>query len=200
MVASVIEPISGKTVLDFGCNLGGFLKVLWDEHQYQFGVGVDTNQDVINVAQREAGMYPIKFHKIDVGMNGVLETSPNTFDLAFSHEVLHFVPDIKDHARLMRRVLRLGGSYYALRSFSKDEVWERHKERVSKDGAEPRRYLPDDIVDAFEDEQFAVSARLLPLDWFTSCDREKRNEYFGLMGMLEHYSQRKILYRFSKIQ
>lgn len=201
MISAVTEPKqASEIVLDYGCNLGGFLKLLHDERGFSLGVGIDTEPHLINKAQQERGTYPIEFHEISYDKAEFLENSPDMFNLAFSHEVLHLVRDIHEHAKLMKSILKPSGSYYAVRSFSKPEVWQRHKEMLKKEkGLKPLYLSPDDIVDAFENEGFAVHARLLPFNWFTPCDRKKRDEYFGLMGMLEHYSQRKILYQFTKL-
>jgi SAM-dependent methyltransferase len=199
MISAIIEPKRpDEVVLDYGCNLGGFLKLLHEERGFSLGVGVDTGRNLVNTARQARGTCPIEFHEIEYDKAVFLQNSPSMFDLAFSHEVLHLVRDIHEHAELIHAVLKADGSYYAVRSFSKPEVWQRHKETLKKKGLQPFYLSPDDIVDAFESKGFDVQARLLPFNWFTPCDRKKRDEYFGLMGMLEHYSQRKVLYRFAK--
>jgi SAM-dependent methyltransferase len=199
MIAAVTEhKTSNEVVLDHGCNLGGFLKLLYDERGFTWR-RVDTEHNIIETARKEIGSYPIELYGIDDDDAGILNSSPDVFSLAFSHEVLHLVRDINEHAKLIKLILKDNGSYYAVRSFSKPEVWQMHKEKLIEKGLRPQYLTPDDIVDAFENAGFAVGAQLLPFNWFTPSVRKKRDEYFGLMGMWEHYSQRKILYRFTKL-
>jgi hypothetical protein len=63
------------------------------------------------------------------------KSSADVFNLAFSHEVLHLVRDMNEHAKLINFILKASGSYYAVRSFSKPEVWQMHKEKLMEKGS-----------------------------------------------------------------
>jgi SAM-dependent methyltransferase len=75
--------LSGKRVLDAGCNRGGFLRLLCGECGIAAGYGYDPASGAIADARRLAGDCPLVFE--------VAETVPAAWDgvdVAFSHEVL----------------------------------------------------------------------------------------------------------------
>lgn len=100
--------LSGKAVLDYGCNRGLFFHLLSSQHPFAKGVGVDVSEASIQEAQKLKKDLPLEFGPI-----ALLDQHANSFDLAFSHEVIYLLPDLKAHARQMNSVLKDGGVYYA---------------------------------------------------------------------------------------
>ncbi len=66
MISAVTEPKQAdEVVLDYDCNLGGFLKLLHDERGFSLGVGVDTERNLIKMAQQASVTYTIEYHEIE---------------------------------------------------------------------------------------------------------------------------------------
>lgn len=192
MISCLVEPsLEEKTILDFGCNLGGFLKVLYDRFPFKSGVGVDIRPQFLEYANKHKDAYPVEY--VDAGM---LAQFAGTFHVAFSHEVIHLVGNLAEHASLIKTVLKPGASYYVVRSFSKPEIWDQTKEAAQQHNLTVSDLTPQSVVDTFEQAGYEVSVRLLPFNWFAPCGREVTADYDGLKNMLEHYSQRKLIFRF----
>ena len=102
---------STKRVLDFGCNRGGFLRLLYALRPFRSGVGIDIASESISAAKAaaEAGDAPLHFE-------ATTDLSPwaGAFDVAFSYEVIYLLPELKRHAEQLHSVLRKGGVYYAV--------------------------------------------------------------------------------------
>ncbi|MCM2344731.1 MAG: class I SAM-dependent methyltransferase, partial [Alphaproteobacteria bacterium] len=150
------DTLSGKKVLDFGCNRGGFLKLLHQQKPYAEGLGVDIADESVAFANSHKGNTPCTYDH-----SRVLATKTGEFDIAFSHEVVYLLPDLLAHAREMRSVLKIGGVYYlAIGEYAENPLWERWKKTVSEfSPVPPQTYSLQDIAKAFQDSGFAVSIR-----------------------------------------
>jgi SAM-dependent methyltransferase len=199
-VISKIEPaLEDKVVLDYGCNLGGFLKLLFEKSPFQNGIGIDIDREAIEQAQQEGGNYPIQYVCVDKYDRGMLDSFQNLVNIAVSIETIHLVADIVVHAQQMNEILKVGGSYYAVRSFHRDpKVREKHREKLIRDYPDLQDFTPDEVAVAFERAAFDVNVRLLPFDWFAPCGPSEREDYNGLVGMVDHYSTGKLFFRFTK--
>jgi SAM-dependent methyltransferase len=103
MLATIDVELSGRRVLDAGCNQGGFLRLLAAEAGIAAGYGYDPAAFAIADARRLAGDEPLTFE--------VSDTVPADwagFDVAFSHEVLYLVHDLSAHATAIHRSLAAG--------------------------------------------------------------------------------------------
>ena len=49
---SVPHDLSASTVLDYGCNQGGFLRLLYDSHPFKAAVGIDIEDPAIDFDRR----------------------------------------------------------------------------------------------------------------------------------------------------
>lgn len=101
--------LSGASVLDYGCNQGGLLRMLLAERPFACGLGIDTASHSIAKA-RELSVHPnLAFEVRD-------SPAPHAeaFDLAISHEVIYLIDDVATHAREMLAALKKGGVYYAV--------------------------------------------------------------------------------------
>lgn len=107
MLDTIDADLSGKRVLDAGCNRGGFLRLLCAEADIGAGYGYDPAAGAITDARRLSSDRRLAFE--------VPETVPagwERFDVAFSHEVLYLIHDLSSHAAAIQQSLVPGGVYY----------------------------------------------------------------------------------------
>jgi SAM-dependent methyltransferase len=100
--------LSTLTVLDYGCNRGGFLRLLSELKPFAKGYGVDVAADAIATAQQQHNALPISFGTLDL-----LDQLPGAIDIAFSHEVFYLLPNLIAHGQHIAAALKPGGVYYA---------------------------------------------------------------------------------------
>src|SRR5215468_4523726 len=105
---SVPHDLSQSTVLDYGCNQGGFLRLLYDNHPFKSAVGIDIARESVARAELLKGHRPIAYRVTDSAAS-----LDRRFDYAFSHEVIYLLPDLAVHARDMYAAMRAGGTYVA---------------------------------------------------------------------------------------
>ena len=58
---SVPHDLHESTVLDYGCNQGGFLRMLYDRHPFQGAVGIDIARESVARAELLKGHRPIEY-------------------------------------------------------------------------------------------------------------------------------------------
>lgn len=185
--------LSGKAVLDFGCNQGGFLRHLHAIRPFRKALGVDIAEQSVARANALKGELPIQY-QTGVDLVGWDEA----FDIAFSHEVIYLVPDIEKHARDIRRVLKPGGVYYAVTGCHTDNpLWPRWRELVAErtNTAVQDRSVTD-YAQAFAAAGLAVSARKLAFDGFIPYSADSWTPDFA--AALDYYTQTKIVFRLVK--
>ena len=152
--------LQAKTVLDFGCNQGAFLRFLYHERPFAQGVGVDLARQSIAVANERKGNLPLTY----VATN-TLAPYPQHFDLAISSSVIYLIADLAAHAQAMRAALKPGGVYYATYTdYSGNPSLPHMKAEIDRYGAVPMQlHTLDEIAWAFQANGFQVSARRLPV-------------------------------------
>lgn len=186
--------LSGGTVLDYGCNQGGFLRLLYAERPFLRGAGVDLALDSLAVARERARGLPLDFHDV-----AWLDGNAGRFDTAFSHEVLYLIPDLAAHAALVRRSLKPGGVYYAAIGCHTDNPqWGAWKELIGRYSSLPvLDYSLDDYARAFFDAGFSVAAKPYSFSGFVPL--KKDNPYFpSVRDSLDYYTVHKTLFRFGR--
>src|SRR5882757_6488717 len=99
---SVPHDLHDSTILDYGCNQGGFLRMLYDRHPYKGAVGIDIARESVARAELLKGHRPIDYKLADSAAS-----LGRTFDYAFSHEVLYLLADLAAHAQDIKAALRL---------------------------------------------------------------------------------------------
>ena len=62
---SVPHDLSASTVLDYGCNQGGFLRLLYDRHPFKAAVGIDIARESVARAELLKGHRPIEYKVAD---------------------------------------------------------------------------------------------------------------------------------------
>jgi SAM-dependent methyltransferase len=192
MDVSMPHDLAQSTVLDYGCNQGGFLRMLYDRHPYLSAVGIDIARESVARAELLKGHRPIDYKVTDSAA-----TLGRTFDFAFSHEVIYLLPDPAAHARDIRAALRPGGAYVAAMGCHTDSaLWPRWRTLIAKTSSIPiYDHSLEAVSKAFADAGFTVSVRPLALDAFMHVSLG--SPYFPrIADQLHYYSSDKVLFRF----
>ncbi|WP_306145193.1 bifunctional 2-polyprenyl-6-hydroxyphenol methylase/3-demethylubiquinol 3-O-methyltransferase UbiG [Roseibium sp. MMSF_3412] len=184
--------LSASDVLDFGCNQGGFLRLLHDLRPFNSGTGVDIARRAVAIAKTLKGNRPITYHAAED-----LADLERKFDIAFSHEAIYLVGDLDRHARQMAGALKPGGCYYAVTCCHRDSpLWAMWRARIEEFSNVPvPNHSIADIAGAFRNAGFAVSVRRFLANAFVPFSEP--NEYFPTdADRLETYSRWKLMFRF----
>lgn len=195
MLDTIDTDLAGKRVLDAGCNRGGFLRLLVDSAGIAEGYGYDPASGAVTDARRLAGDRPLSFE--------VATTVPDgwgDFDLAFSHEVLYLLEDLRTHASGLFDALRPGGAYFAVMGVHGGSpmmaAW--HAANAAKLGLR-RLYDLDEVAGVFEAAGFSVSVANLKLGFIpVSAHRHGHEHRNDLLAWVNYYSREKILFRFTR--
>lgn len=199
MLDTIDVDLAGTRVLDAGCNRGGFLCLLSDACGIAEGRGYDPAAGAIDDARRLAGPRPLHFEVADSVPRGW-----DTFDVAFSHEVLYLIHDLSAHADAIFEALTPGGAYYAVMGVHAESPlmadWHRaHMEELQL----PNLYSIDEVAGVFGASGFEVAgARLkigfVPASGHTSSDRAGTPPVSAapdLLRWIEYYNDYKLLMR-----
>ena len=189
---SVPHDLSASTVLDYGCNQGGFLRLLYDSHSFLRAVGIDIARESVARAELLKGHRPIEYKVADTAAS-----LGRTFDYAFSHEVIYLLPDLAAHARDIRAALQPGASYVAAMGCHTDSsVWPRWRKLISETSSIPLYdHSLEDVSKAFAEAGFTVSVRPLALNAFMQVTIG--SAYFPkVVDQLRYYTTDKVLFRF----
>jgi SAM-dependent methyltransferase len=184
----------GKSVLDFGCNQGGFLRVLYDTKPFKSGVGVDLASNSIDKANSLSDNRPITYHDPEYPITNSLN-----FDLAFSHEVLYLLKDLDEHASYIKNVLTTDGVYYAaIGCHTENPSWDHWVSLISDySNIQVQNYSLDDYAQAFFDHGFEVSARAFNYSGFIPIKND--NSYFPkIKDTIDYHNIVKTLFRFKR--
>ena len=191
---SGLGDLSNSDVLDFGCNQGGFLRLLHATHRFRSGVGIDIARDSVARAEALKGDRPLSYH-----VGSQVAPLGRRFDLAFSHEVLYLLPDLAAHARDMAEALRPGASYIAAMGCHRDmPLWPRWRELIaSMSTVKVQDHSLEDVAVAFADAGFGVAARSLQLEGFLPVSLGNRH-YPRIIDLIRYYTIDKVLFRFTR--
>ncbi|HEJ7128588.1 MULTISPECIES: class I SAM-dependent methyltransferase [Serratia] len=185
--------LSGVKVLDFGCNQGGFLRLLYQLRPFQQGLGVDIARRSVDEANRLKGHLPVVY-QTDTRLNGW----DDHFDIAFSHEVIYLIDDIALHAADILRVLKPGGVYYAVTGcHTGNPLWPQWRERVA---ADTHTVVQDrslaDYARIFSAAGFQVSARRLGFSGFVPYEPDGWMP--DIAAAIDYYWHTKTVFRLAK--
>jgi SAM-dependent methyltransferase len=189
---SVPHDISHSSVLDYGCNQGGFLRLLYDRHPFRGAVGIDIARESVARAELLKGQRPVEYRVTDSAAS-----LGRAFDYAFSHEVIYLLPDLGAHARDMKAALRVGGAYVAAIGCHTDSsVWPSWRRLIAEHSSIPLHdHSLEDVSRAFAGAGFTVAVRPLALDAFMPVTIG--SAYFPkVTDQLRYYNTDKVLFRF----
>ena len=187
--------LSRSTVLDYGCNQGGFLSLLYDRHPFRSAIGIDIARESVARAELLKGHRPI-----DYRLGDQAAALGQTFDLAFSHEVIYLLPDVAAHARDIKTALRPGGAYVAAMGCHTDSsLWPRWRALIAESSSIPiYDHSLEEVSKAFTETGFSVSVRPLALDAFMPFTIG--SAYFPkVVDQLRYYSSDKVVFRFVRV-
>jgi SAM-dependent methyltransferase len=193
VIALIAEPdLREASVLDFGCNQGGFLRTLYDRRPFARAVGVDLAHRSVEIANERRGERPISYV-----VTPALDAYRHEFDLAISTAVVYLLPDLADHARQIRHALKPGGVYYAsYTDYAGNPSLPRLREGINRHAAVPmQEHTLDAIAEAFHGEGFSVALRRMVPEGFVALSWPDR--FFARIAdrMLYEYTQA-YLFRF----
>ncbi len=195
MISHIQErDLSNRNVLDFGCNQGGFLRMLYQHLPFQYALGVDIAEGSLAVANRYRGNLPVEY-----GAPALLGRHENAFDIAFSHEVIYLLPDLEEHARQIARSLAPRGVYYAVTAcYTEMPLWPRWKRSIEESTNLPvPEYAVNDYAAAFHRAGFSVAAQRFKMDGFLRIPEDK-TYYPTVLDVLDHFNDQRIIFRFSR--
>lgn len=185
--------LTGKTVLDFGCNQGGLLRLLYALRPFERALGIDIAAASIDKAEALKSDLPIQYQ---VGSS--LSGWDGSFDLAISHEVIYLVREIERHAEEVWKALRPGGVYYAVTGCHTDNpLWPQWRSLVAeRTNTVVQDRSISDYVRIFGEAGFGVSARKLGYDGFVP--HVPGGWMPDLADALRYYTETKIVFRLTK--
>lgn len=96
-----------RYMLDLGTGTGRVLELFSD--LYQYGIGIDSNRDMLNVARANLDAAGVRNAEVRLGDVYNLPIVRNGFDLVTIHQVLHYLDDPAAAIREAARALRPGG-------------------------------------------------------------------------------------------
>ena len=186
--------LSDKSILDFGCNRGGFLRLLHALRPFRRGLGVDIARESVAAARSLKGNLPIEYE-----MAGDLTAWTGQIDVAFSYEVIYLLPDLQHHAAQIRRVLRDGGVYYAVTGCHTDShLWPRWRTLlVEITNAPVHDYSPEDYIKAFANQGLSVSFKKFGYNGFVPTPTDARY-YPKAIDAVIYPADDKLLFRIAK--
>jgi SAM-dependent methyltransferase len=189
IVNAVDSQLTGQRVLDIGCNRGGFLRMLCDGRDIGEGCGYDPAEAAIADARRLAGQRPLQF-----AVAGNIPPGWGRFDVAFSHEVLYLIPDLRSHAESVYGALVPSGSYYAVMGVhaASPLMVEWHGEHAAELRLPPL-HDADGVAGSFAAAGFEVSASRLKIGFIPIPVPAPR-----VLEWLDYYNEKKLLFRFTR--
>ena len=187
------EDLTSCSVLDFGCNQGGFLRHLYQQKPFKDGIGIDLAQKSVETANARKGDLPLQY--VATGSPEQLETR---FDLAFSLSVLYLIDDLKTHAWKLKQALKPGGVYYAtFTDYRNNPSVHYFQEQIAKNSLlKAQLHTLDDIAAAFFAEGFQVGIRRrIPADFVALASKEKF--FLSIDDKMQEQYEQAYIFRFS---
>jgi SAM-dependent methyltransferase len=186
--------LSTWKVLDFGCNRGGFLRLLHELKPFRHALGVDIARESVAAARSTVGTAPIEYE-----IASEVSAWPDRSDLAFSYEVIYLLPDIAVHAVDMYRALRTGGIYYPVTGcHTESPLWPSWRTVIGEStNAVVQDRSPDDYAAAFTAAGFDVSVRRFGYNGFVPVSKDRRY-YPRLTDAVDYAADDKLLFRLIK--
>lgn len=185
--------LTTKTILDFGCNQGGFLRHLYAFRPFRKALGTDIAEQSIAKANSLKGALPVQYEAM-----ARLDGWDEQFDVAVSHEVIYLIEDIEQHAADIWRALKPGSVYYAVTGCHTDNpLWPKWRILVAE---RTNTVVQDrsitDYAKVFEAAGFKVTARKLQFDGFMPFVSGGWTPDFA--DTLDYYTETKIVFRLIK--
>jgi SAM-dependent methyltransferase len=189
MLQTAALDLAGLTVLDIGCNQGGFLRLAADRFAIRRGCGYDPAAGAVDRAKQLCAERPIEYVVADS-----LPEGWTGFDVAFSHEVLYLLHDLTGHAAAVRQALRAGASYFAVMgTHDRNPLTARWQRELAKTMDVPPIYSLDEVARVFAEAGFSVAVSRLDIRFVPVTGPAVPD----LATMLSYYHQDKYMFRFT---
>lgn len=189
----VEESYAGASVLDFGCNRGGFLRLLYYRKIFKQGSGVDIAVNSLEEARKNRGELPIDYFHPEV-----IKKKELSFDYAFSYEVLYLLENLKGHFHDIFSWLKPGGIYYACTGcHTSNPLWERWRREIqASTELRVQDYSPDDFAAAAGEAGFGINIRALDSRRFMPF--KAGGFYPSVTDQIRYFSTDTLVFRFTK--
>jgi SAM-dependent methyltransferase len=189
MLATIDAELTGKRVLDAGCNQGGFLRLLCDVAKIAVGYGYDPASGAIADARRLAGDRPLVFEVSDT-----VPADWNSIEVGFSHEVLYLLHDLSTHAAAVYRALVPGGVYYAVMGVHRaaPTMVQWHARNAARLDLPPL-YALDDVIRSFAGVGFDAAVARLKVGFIPASSHAT-----SFPAGLEYFYDHKVMLRFTR--
>ncbi|MBP2638484.1 MAG: ubiG 1 [Firmicutes bacterium] len=190
------QDLSNMSVLDFGCNQGGFLRHLHQTKPFKEGFGIDLAQQSIEVANSRKGNLPLTY---------VATTTPeqfaNRFDLVISQAVIYLIKDLKTHAWKVKQLLKPGGVYYATYTDMNDNPSLAHYTAWINQNSlvESNAHTLDFIAETFAAEGFKVEIQRRRRMGFIDLSREE-NGFLCIDDIMKATYEQAYIFRFVLVE
>lgn len=184
-----------KTILDYGCNRGGFLQTLFQDGPFKKGIGVDVAELSLALARKRHAELPVDFI-----LPEQMGRYASSVDIGFSHEVLYLIPDLDAHAEAIARILNQRGVYYAaIGCHTGNPLWSRWRDLIEQSTKlAVFDYSLDDYARAFWKAGFRIDMRPYQLDDFVLIKPD--NPYFpSAADSLNYHTAVKTIIRATRI-
>jgi SAM-dependent methyltransferase len=188
MLDTIDVDLTGRRVLDAGCNRGGFLRLLVARAGIAAGFGYDPAAGAIADARRLAGDLPLVFEAA-----ATVPADWDGFEVAFSHEVLYLIHDLAAHAAAIHRSLAPGAPYYAVMGVHAGSpgVAEWHAENAERLDL-PALYTLDEVITAFTGAGFDAAVSRLKIGFVPLSDHAR-----SFPADLDYFYEQKVMLRFT---
>lgn len=190
------QDLSSMSVLDFGCNQGGFLRYLYQTKPFKEGFGIDLAQQSIEIANSRRGDLPLTY---------VATTTPeqfaDKFDLAVSQAVIYLINDLKTHAWKVKQMLKPGGVYYATYTDLNGNPSLRHfTEWINQNSpVESNAHTLDFIAETFASEGFQVEIQRRKPQGFIDIS-SKDSCYLSIADKMKAAYEQAYIFRFVLVE
>ncbi len=176
--------LAGHSVLDIGCGLGGIDVHLVKRHGAALVIGIDVDQALIDRCDLLAQKYYVtaqtKFIYVDPGP---LPFGNASFEIVTSKDSIIHIPDKKELAADVYRVLEPGGWFVAsdwLAGYD-DEPSHEMQEYLVAEGLDFRLASAKTYLDALESAGFTDIDIVDRNDWYRQQARQEREQMGGVL-------------------
>jgi SAM-dependent methyltransferase len=184
--------LAGTRILDAGCNRGGFLRLVAGRYDIAEGCGYDVAAAAVEDARTLAAERPLRFAVADSVPGGW-----GDFDVAFSHEVLYLLWDLREHAAAIYRSLRPGGVYFACTGMHSRAPHVDDWRAELSDANLPPVLDIDDVVRTFQGVGFVAAIARLRIGFMPVAGADHNHEGRAV-DSLAYYNEHKLLLRFAR--
>jgi len=197
LLTEVLDPWPPDgAVLEYGAVGPEFLRLAHLAFEFGKAVGVVLRSDGPFDNWSQTVGLPCRYESADL-----FKAPANSFDVAFSQEALGFVPDLKEHARLLLNWLKPGAVYYAAYGWhAGNPRVELRAERLKGSGWTLHRHRLEDVALAFHAAGFEVNLKRLPVLYGVVYNPNTAHLNGGLEALLEDVHEHKVLFRCRKVK